>query len=270
MDFLLSFLKSRTGSKLVTFYSIIFTLFSIPVYANNVLPPINLVTEHLPPFQILEKDQISGYATEIVKLALNNAEIDYSIKAYPWPRAYNLAQENKNTCIFSMARTKEREKLFKWTTTIATTNSDFIGLKSNKKIIINSLEDARKYNVAVIRNDVTHQLLLKHGFEENKNLYIINNTFSLLKLLTYRKNVDLILVDQLTVHYRARFAEIDPNIFKAYFRLNQAPLQFYLACSNQTEQSTVDELTTAIRRFKTTEEYHAVKRKWKSEDRELY
>lgn len=224
---------------------------------------IHLVTEHLPPFQILTKEGVNGYATDIVKSALSESNIDFTIDAYPWPRAYSMAKSEKNTCIYSTARTPEREDKFKWVGTIAETYSDFVGLKSNTKVNITKLEDAKNYNIAVIRDDVSHEILLKAGFVEHKNLYVINNTFSLLKLLTYRKDIDLILVDQLTIEYRAKHSKIDPSLFRSFFRLNKKPYNFYLACSNQTSDETVAKIRKGLEAFKKTKQFKAIETKWR-------
>lgn len=233
---------------------------STSVLANE---RIHLVTEHLPPFQILTKDAIDGYATEIVTSALIDKNIAFTIDAYPWPRAYSMAKTEPNTCIFSIARTPEREEKFKWVGTIAETYSDFVGLKSNNNIQINSIADAKNYNIAVIRDDVSHEILLKNGFVELENLYVINNTFSLLKLLTYRKDIDLILVDQLTIDYRAKYSKIDPQLFRSFYRMNKKPYYFYLACSNQTSDDTVNKISEALADFKKTKRFKEIDKKWR-------
>jgi len=224
---------------------------------------LTLVTENLPPFQIRNNEnEISGFSTEIIKAALNKTPYSYHIEMHPWTRAYHIAQKKQNTCIFSIAYTPERERLFQWVAPIATTNTYFIGLKSNKKIHLTSLEDAKNYITAVIKDDMSHQRLIKQGFIEFKNYYVINDSDSILKLLYTRKNIDLILIDDLTIADRAKRYHLDPNLFKPYLKLNDKPSNFYLACSNPTSTDVINTLKAAIEKLKKSSEYKNIMTKW--------
>ena len=213
----------------------------------DVKAQVAFVTEHLPPYQIqLADNAVGGFATTLIKQALTHTNLTASFRIYPWTRAFNMAKQNKNTCIYSIARTPQRETLFNWLQVIATTNSTFIGLASNTRIAINTIEDAKNYRIAVLRDDATHETLLNNGFVEGKNLFIVNNTYSLLRLLSQRKGIDLILADIMTVNHRARFDGFNPNDFKSHLAVNKKPLDFYLACSLNTEPSIIAELNKAI------------------------
>ena len=41
---------------------------------------VNIVTEHLPPFQIVENNKVTGYATEIISEALSHTNLTSSIE----------------------------------------------------------------------------------------------------------------------------------------------------------------------------------------------
>ncbi|WP_448213415.1 substrate-binding periplasmic protein [Colwellia sp. MEBiC06753] len=224
---------------------------------------IRFLTEHLPPFQIYDKGEVGGFTTEIIDTALKTTSLNYKFTVYPWTRAYNMAQKLKNTCIYSIARTPEREPLFKWLQVIAHSDSTFIGLSDDKHIKINSIEDAKRYKIAVIRDDATHQILLKKGFEEGVNLFVVNNTYSLLKLLVQRKGIDLILADIMTVQYRAAFDGLSPDLFKPYYKLNEKPLDFYLACSLSTPDETVSTINNALTELITSDQQQAIIQRWK-------
>lgn len=226
--------------------------------------PIQLlfVTENLPPFQVKQENKITGLATEILKAALNYTPYQVQFELYPWSRSYNLAQKKENTCIYSISRTAEREDKFQWTKVIAETDAHFIGLKSNENIKINKIEDAKSYITAVIKDDYTHQLLLNNGFEEFKHFYVVNNPDSQLKLLIERKNIDLILVDFSTIPYRSKSNDINPALFTSFIQLNIKPLNFYLACSNDTSVAIIDSLSYAIDKIKATGQYQQINDKW--------
>lgn len=75
---------------------------------------ITAVTEDYPPYNYEENGKVTGLSTEIVKATLDEAEIKYSIKTYPWSRAIEMAENGENVLIFTITRNKERERNFKW------------------------------------------------------------------------------------------------------------------------------------------------------------
>ena len=223
---------------------------------------LNIVTEHLPPYQFKENKNITGFASEIIKAALATTPYNYTINIYPWSRAYNMALKKENTCIYSIARNQERENSFKWVAPIAKTTTYFIGLTKNKSIKLNTLADAKNYVTAVIKNDITHQFLVFKGFKEFEHFFVVNSTDSLLKLLTRRKNIDLILVDDLTLTYRAKLIGEDPKKYSAFIPLQKSPLVFYLACSNLTDDKIVKNLENAIDKIKKNGTYRKIIHHW--------
>ncbi len=246
------------------FSALIFTvqIFVAPSYATSV-EKIAIVTEHFPPYQFKDKaDHISGYATEIISAALAHTNYRYNISIYPWTRAYNMARKKTNTCIYSMARMPYRESLFQWTQPIISATDYFVGLKSNTKIKLSSIDDAKRFRVAVIRDDRSHKVLLDHGFVENKNLYVVNNTFSLLKLLLSRPEIDLVLADNININYRAKFNHLDPNLFKIYLKVSPKPIDLYFACSNATPADVVEKINNAISTIKQNGEYEKISQPW--------
>jgi polar amino acid transport system substrate-binding protein len=156
--------------------------------------------------------------------------------------------------------------MFQWIDVLAQTDNYFVGLKKNSHIKINSIEEAKQYRVAVLRDDLTHKLLIKHGFTEKKNLYIVNNTHSLLKLLVARKNIDLVLVDKLAIKYRAKLNDIDPALLKIFFGLSESPVPLYLACNVNTDPNIIKQLTKAMATIKANGQYQAIENKWSIEN----
>ncbi len=47
---------------------------------------------------------------------------DYLIELYPWARVYKTALKQENTLILPLARTQNRENLFKWARPVEKTN----------------------------------------------------------------------------------------------------------------------------------------------------
>ena len=224
---------------------------------------LTIVTEHSPPYQELDRQgDVTGFTTEVVQAVLAQTRYHYQINIYPWSRAFMMAKSQKNTCIYSMSRNAMREQHFQWIAPVVTTKDYFIGLSDRNDITIQSIEDAKNYNVAVLKDDRTYHMLLGQGFIENKNLYVINNTYSMLKLLLTNKEIDLILADSINVEYRAKYHNINPNKFRTYYKLNKDPIDLYLACSLTTPKEVVTELTSAMQLIKRNGTYQKIRERW--------
>ena len=93
---------------------VLLTLVSMPAFA------LTLTTEELPPFNFVKDGNVVGQSTDVMREVLKRTGIPGSISVYPWKQAYQMAQEGKDTCVYSTSRTEARESLFKWVGPLAT------------------------------------------------------------------------------------------------------------------------------------------------------
>ncbi|WP_157673832.1 substrate-binding periplasmic protein [Cognaticolwellia beringensis] len=222
---------------------------------------INIVTEHLAPFQIVKDNTISGLFTEIIEATLKEANITYHIDAHPWSLSYNRALKEENTCIYSIVRIPQRDALFQWVGHIATSSTSFYSLK-NSPIKISSLEQAKDYKVAVIKDDVAHHYLLSKGFIENKNIYVMDNNEALLKLLEVpNRQIDLIVINDDLLTNRVNNA-IESSKYKNVHTFENFKFEFYFACSLKTEKSIIQSLSKAMDKLERKGVFTKIKRKW--------
>ncbi len=71
---------------------------------------LNLITENYPPYNYVEKGQLKGLSVDILLLVLKDAGSDLKredIQVKPWARGYNIIQNEKNTILFAMHKTKK-------------------------------------------------------------------------------------------------------------------------------------------------------------------
>jgi polar amino acid transport system substrate-binding protein len=88
-----------------------FLLFIYTFHGNST--ELSIVTEHSPPYQIIDKSgNVAGLTTEVVRAALAITPYKYEIKIYPWSRSFVMAKEQKNTCVYLISRNKQREDKF--------------------------------------------------------------------------------------------------------------------------------------------------------------
>lgn len=155
---------------------------------------ITIVTERWPPYIYLDENfSVTGELTQKIKSIMALAQLQHSITLYPWPRAYSIALKQKNVLIYPIFKTTDRLPLFHFICPLASKVVQyFIKLSSRKDIRLNTIEDAKKYRIGLIRDDHDHLLLLQKGFEDGKQIDAnIDNAASLKKLLKGR--IDLII-----------------------------------------------------------------------------
>jgi polar amino acid transport system substrate-binding protein len=133
-----------------------------PAQARELL----LTTENYPPFNMQEEgsQQIIGISTDIVRRLMVRAGINYSIKFLPWQRAYAMALDETDTCVFSTTLTEERRPLFKWVGPLVSNDWVFFG-RPDSELAIDSIEDVRPYVIGGYKGDAVAVFLEQQGME---------------------------------------------------------------------------------------------------------
>ncbi|WP_019615548.1 substrate-binding periplasmic protein [Psychromonas ossibalaenae] len=220
---------------------------------------VKAVTTNFPPFQMLINGRIVGMSTEIVREMAETAGISIEIFMYPWARAYQSALREDNVLIYNLLRTPEREKQFKWIGKIVPNDVNFWKLKSRKDIVIQSLDDAKKYRIGVTNMDMKHHYLVAQGF---KNIQVVPKDIqNLRKLLAGR--IDLLpFSNEIVLVYLANIGELDiSNLEKAYF-LDEISSDLYVAFSSATSDTLVEKFTASLIKMKKNGRYEKIKQKY--------
>ena len=227
---------------------------------NSYAQKIQLLTENYPPFQIEESGKpLSGFAIELVEAMRKYAGISEEIVVYPWARAYKVALRSPNTFIFTIARTKEREHLFKWVGEYFKATTAIYALKSRTDIVINSLEDAKNYITGTPRGDAGAVLLENYGFNGEKHLHYLTSQDQAINLLCLER-VDLNVNNDMGFLYTLREKNIDPKKFKKVFIISQMPMG--MAANKKTPDILVKKMRTALDKVKSDGTYRKLMNKW--------
>lgn len=223
---------------------------------------LSIVTEELPPLQIRHNSAPpTGAMVDVVNLLLNKLSIKTTIEIYPWARSYQIALDHDNTLIFSMLRDEDREDKFQWIGKLYTIKSYLVSLKSRTDIKVDNIEAAKQYSVGSIRKDLAENYLRKHGFDENKNLYL-SSDFSTLWQMLFNGRTDLAFTNSTLWKYELEAGNLDPEQIKFIYTVPNFADDLYLAASLGTDKALVERLTSALAQIKTTGEYQAILTKW--------
>lgn len=221
-------------------------LFLIAISNDVIAQRVHIVTESLPPFQIVQDNKVTGLATDVVHEVMSRTELEYDINAYPWNYSYNLTLRDANTCIYSMARIEHRETKFIWVGAVVDIETTFYSLKSGADVDIKSLEDAKNYKTVVIRDDVTHHFLAARGFVENEHFYVAENSEQMIRLLKIKDNFHIVLVDPVTLGPRLAGSSLTIDDFEYEYLVKEVPTKYYLACNTKMNITTLKALQSAF------------------------
>ena len=242
-----------------SFFVVFFLSFVLCVNAFAI--SIDVVTEEFPPFNYTEKNIIVGFSTDVVKETLDRAKIDYVIRSYPWARAYNKALTDKenNVLIYSIGRSKDREKLFKWVDEpVASLDINLFKLKSRTDIKIKTLEDAKNYKMGVVKDDYRTQNLIKKGFVPKKHLDVVSEDRKNIRKL-FKKRVDIVPIDGVVAAYLAGKDGLPFSKLEKVIPLKDLSVDLYMAFSIHADDALVEKCLKALKGIKKDGTYDKIK-----------
>lgn len=209
---------------------------------------ITFMTEDYPPYNYYESGNLRGISVDILNSVLTRLGVkdsDRRIRILPWARGYKTVLETPNTCLFSMNRSPEREQLFQWVGPIAP-NTIVVLARKDRHITVSNGDDLNNYTIATIQDDIAHNMLLKHGYLDNK---IVKNPYatSIIEMLN-RKRVDAWAYDETVARYFIRQAGYNPEEYERVFLLDS--FDTYFAFNWDTDPQLVQKFREAFNALK--------------------
>lgn len=87
---------------------------SLAPLSQAVADTLHFVTEEYAPFNYTKDGKITGIAVDQVEKVAKAAGIDYTLEIMPWARAFAMAENQPNTCVFTTGYNRERAERFVW------------------------------------------------------------------------------------------------------------------------------------------------------------
>lgn len=177
-----------------------------PSFADD--PGPKILTADLPPYNYIDKGRLKGPVAILISQMLKTLGHNQSISALPWPRAYAMALKGPDYVLFSIVRSPEREKLFKWVGPVARLD-DYLFKKRGSPLIIKSLDDAKRYRVGIQCHSAGHQYLRQMGFKKIEVDYSVGGLRMARMLMAGR--IDLWVAPISSVRWMAAKSGVDPQ-----------------------------------------------------------
>lgn len=223
---------------------ILFLLFfgvASPAQANGIL----VVAEENPPFCYTIDGQPNGIAVELFREMARKARLDYSvedIRFWPWARGYQEVQNNRNTILFPMARTKARESLVQWIGPIHNLTASFMARKASGIQFKTVQQASRKYRIGTIRDSAGEQLLLSMGVSQ-ENLHSVHSIdLNVRKLVKGR--IDILLVNESAFNHSLKSMGYAPETYEVVQPFLETTL--YFAANKDMDKELVRRLQAAL------------------------
>lgn len=226
--------------KLITLFSLLAVLVPALAMGQN----FQIMTEELPPFNFTSNGVVEGITADTLVYIMDKAgqPINHSdIKVLPWPRAYDAVQKKPGTILFSMARTEQREEMFKWVGPIYEAKIGLIGAKA-KNFKIDSAADFGKYKIGTIREGAPEQLLVKAGADVSKFDRGARPELQIKKLNADR--IDLFSFNLPTAQYMMKTLGMNPADYDTVYTLKTPAL--HIAFHEDTDAAFVAKLQQAL------------------------
>lgn len=202
---------------------------------------LTLTTEEYPPYNFSTDGgkTITGSATDVMNEVIKRTGIKATNAIYPWQRAYKMAQDDKDTCVYSATRTEAREKLFKWVGPVAP-DSWVLYAKADSPITAKSLDDVKKYKIGGYQGDAKAAFLKDKGFTLDE---AINEEQNLKKLDAGR--IDLWAASSGVGPWMAKSLGVK---IKPVFTFQE--VQMYAACNLGMPDADIAKMNEAIKAIK--------------------
>jgi len=150
----------------VKYFLFLATLLTLNVWADV----FKVYTEQNPPYNYIEQGKVSGSSTTLVETLFTQCGHQVagnSVHLLPWARAYHEVLHEKNTMLYSMVRSPEREELFQWVGPIGKMTLAIIAKKSTH-LSVATPSVLHRYKIATIPDTASEKALLSLGFRTDE------------------------------------------------------------------------------------------------------
>lgn len=218
-----------------------------PISYAESIDDIKIYTENYPPLNYQKNGKLVGYSVELIEAILEklgSKRTTDDIELLPWARAYKIVQSQKNTCLFTVTYSPQRENLFKWVGPILL-GSNAIVAKKSREISIDSIDDIKKYSIAATLNDIGEQKLIDKGIDKSFIQRVSGEEAPEKILLRLDKErVDLWSVGGLSYRRIAKEYGYNPNSLEIVYTLEQS--LSYIVFNKDTSDSIVKKFQAAL------------------------
>lgn len=228
---------------------------AMPAAAAN----IKAYTEALPPLNYEENGQVSGYASELLRLMASDAGHAVQLVVMPWMRAYRTVTDQPGDALYSIVRTPAREKLFRWVGPIAPRRIEVYALASRPEVVVRQPADLLRFRHGVMTASSAADQLQQLGVPSPRLEYGQSDEVNLKKLLLGRS--DTVVMLDWAMHWQLRQQQVDPARIRPVWTLDQR-YQYWFAFNKDTDPAVLHSLQQALDRLRADGRLAALRKRY--------
>lgn len=208
------------------------------------------LTEEYYPYSFDDGGRVRGISADLLRLVWKELdEPEHPIRLRPWARAYRAATETPGTVLFSMARTAEREDLFKWAGPIAVVRF-VLSAPRGRHTDVDSMDDLQGLTVGTLRDDVGDRLLAPwRGVCRVEPVARMDQNLEKLKA----GRIQMVAYEERSLRLLLARHGLDPHAFETVLVLSEAPV--YFAFHRATDDALVRRFQNALEDAKNSQAY---------------
>ena len=236
--------------KICILLGVIYSSVSVSCELELSVDKLTIYSEVWPPYQTLnDQGFLAGLATKQVKNAFQAANIPFEIKLMPWARALHFSKLNKNTLIYSLSRTKQREFKFHWIHKLGHVKTSLVSLAERSDLKLTNKTDLKKYTLILKRHEAANQYFLDLGFDPQLNIIYVNNSEQALHLLAKGRG-DFYPITGSGFMPAVNKSGLSSDLFALIYELKEFEVDLYLAAHIQSEKPFIDKIKRAFACYK--------------------
>lgn len=208
------------------------------------LADYRFMTEEFAPMNYIEDGELKGISVDLLQAIFENAGVDRKAadsEVMDWPEAYDIVLNDEDTVLFTMAKTGEREPLFKWAGPIME-NTNALFAKKSSNIVVNDTGDLAAYKIGAISDTSSFSLLTDSGYPQEKitGAESAGDAFTLLE----KGDIDMWSTGEAAGLYYLKNMAANPGDYEVVYRFE--PYEFYYAFNIDTPDSVVGKFQEAL------------------------
>ena len=203
---------------------------------------LTYLTEDYPPSNFLDHGQLKGIAVEMLKAIWQRMGVpEQPIQVINWARGFKQTEETPGVVLFAMTRNPEREARFRWVGPIYHSEYVLVG-RAGQQFHMTRTQDAARYRVGVLRQDIGHKLLLQAGIPDAQ-LEKVSHVRQMVQMLDAGR-VDLICLPEETLHEYVLEEKLVAGHFSRAFVVWHSILSY--AFNKDTDPKLIERFQTAL------------------------
>ncbi|SMP23689.1 substrate-binding periplasmic protein [Shimia sagamensis] len=196
---------------------------------------VSFLTEDYAPYSWMADGQAKGHAIDLINEVAERAALSHTVEITKWTRAIALAEKDASTCVFSTARTAEREDKFQWAGPMYVEGMYLIQ-NAGTNGEVTSLEQALTKSIGTQVGDFTVDLLEELGAAKVDAAPDLDKTMK--KLAAGR--LDYVILGQESAN---ALTAADAGLEIA---MEVSRDEYFIACSHDTPAAVVAEIDAAM------------------------